>query len=96
MPDQADREGTESQERLESAIRELRASVTEEVLNLRARLLAVEQELGAMRRDQEIGKAPSPRPKKRTKGGPKRAEGPKRKARKREGPKRKPAPPTAS
>jgi hypothetical protein len=96
MPDQADREGTESQERLESAIRELRASVTEEVLNLRARLLALEQDIGAIRRDQEISKAPSPRPKKRTKSGPKRAAGPKRKGRKREGPKRKPASPADS
>ena len=95
MPGQADREGSESQ-RLESAIMELRAKVTEELLDLRARLLAVEQELGAMRRDQGISQAPSPHPKKRTKSGPKRAEGPKRKAPKRSRPKGKPAPPATS
>jgi hypothetical protein len=96
MPDHTDGDSTESNDKLESAIRELRASVTEEVINLRARLLAVEQELGAMRRDQEIRQVQPPRPKKRTKSGPKAADGPKRKARKRSGPKRKPAPPAAS
>jgi hypothetical protein len=49
MTDEVERHAGASFDRLSAAIRELQAQVTEDVLNLRARLLAVEQELEEMR-----------------------------------------------
>ena len=63
--------GGGSNDRLETAIREVNARITEEVLNLRARLLAVEQQLESVGREEGVVEEP-PRRKKRGAGRAKR------------------------
>ena len=50
MPDQTEPAAPQADDTLDSAIREVNARITEEVLNLRARLLTLEQELETIKR----------------------------------------------
>lgn len=86
MADGGEGDATKSSERLETAIRELKAQVTEDLLNVRARLLAVEQELDAVKRggaqDEERPREEAPpRPRRRAEGRDKRGRAAKAQAR---------------